>query len=75
MPTIELKVSEGVYNLWQAFLNTPPARKLIEERLLGDWVAQAFIAQAGRFLKEGLPDPSQDADPAKEREKEAAART
>jgi hypothetical protein len=73
MPTIELKVSEGVYNLWQAFLKTPPARKLIEERLLGDWVAQAFIAQAGRFLKEGLPDPSQDADPAKEREKEAAA--
>ncbi|WP_156360935.1 hypothetical protein [Dethiosulfatarculus sandiegensis] len=73
MPTIELKVSEGVYNLWQAFLKTPPARKLIEERLLGDWAAQAFMAQAGRFLKEGLPDLEQDADPAKEREKEAAA--
>lgn len=75
MPSIELQLSGPVYAKWQNFLGTKQAGKLIESGLLGDWVAQAFMTEVDRYLKEGLPQgPQPDARERQDKELSSARR-
>jgi hypothetical protein len=57
MPRIELELSEKVYELWQGFMRTEPAGRLVENGLLGDWVALGFMGEVNRYIAEGVPRP------------------
>lgn len=70
MPRIELELSEEIYAQWQAFMHTQPAGRLVEAGLLGDWMCLGFIAEAPRYIKEGIPRPKA---PTEKEEKETAA--
>ncbi len=71
MPRIELELSEEVFAQWRAFMRTQPAGRLVEAGLLGDWVCLGFMAEAPRYIKEGIPRPK--AASAKEEREMAAA--
>jgi hypothetical protein len=70
MARIELELSDEVYAQWRAFMQTQPAGRLVESGLLGDWVCLAFISEAPRYIKEGIPRPKA---PTEQEEKEMAA--
>jgi hypothetical protein len=70
MPRIELELSEEIYAQWRAFMHTQPAGRLVEAGLLGDWMCLGFIAEAPRYIKEGIPRPKA---PTEKEEKETAA--
>jgi hypothetical protein len=57
MPRIELELSDKVYELWQGFMRTEPAGRLVEAGLLGDWVALGFMGEVNRYIAEGVPRP------------------
>jgi len=69
---IELEVSEQVYRLWQAFLRSQQAARLLEAGVLGDWVAVGFMAHVDEYIKAGGPSLP-EMDERKRLEEEAAA--
>jgi hypothetical protein len=70
MARIELELSDEVYAQWRAFMHTQHAGRLVEAGMLGDWMCLGFIAEAPRYLKEGIPRPKA---PTEKEEQEKAA--
>lgn len=63
MITIQLKVSEGVADRWQRFLEGSQGLRLVDAGVLGDWVLTAFMLQVDEYLEHGLPQERQAPPP------------
>jgi len=74
MPRIELELSERTYQLWQGFMRTQPAGRLVDAGLLGDWVCLGFMGEVNRYIAEGIPRPQADTSQEELSAQAAAAR-